>query len=78
MAFKRAYFAKRVQTVDTVCFFSLFAARNEKAYIHEISVVLMVIVITLESQLASLAQKSARKYVKYAFQFLKKIQKLSF
>ena len=31
MAFKRSYFAKRVQTVDTVCFFSLFVARNEKA-----------------------------------------------
>ena len=31
MAFKRSYFAKRVQTVDTVCFFSLCVARNEKA-----------------------------------------------
>ena len=31
-------------------------------YVHEISVVLMVIVITLQSQLASLAQKSARNY----------------
>ena len=30
-------------------------------YIHEVSVVLMVIVITLQSQFASLAQKSARK-----------------